>query len=65
MCPNTSFIGLDFQLECTGEELREISLTAVSMLSTVVMHSNSSTETLDGNSLQEMVGLIQLFLTSV
>lgn len=64
ICLNTSFISLDFQLDCTGEERRDISLTAISMLSTV-KHSNSSAETLAGTSLQKMVGLIQLFLASV
>jgi len=65
MCLNTSFICLDFQLECTGEELRGISLTAVSMLSTVAMHINSSAQTQASTSLQKMVSLIQLFLISV
>lgn len=51
------------QLERTSKELREISLTAVSVLN-AAMHSDSSAESL-ATSLQKMVGLIQLFLTSV
>lgn len=59
MCLNTSFIGLDFQLECANEELGDISLAAASVLSTV-MHSNSSAETLAGTSVWKIVGPIQL-----
>lgn len=59
-----SFIGLDFQLECSGEELRYC-LPAVPVLSTVAMHSKGSAETPAGIPLQKMLSLIQLFLLSL
>jgi len=64
MCLNTSFMSLDFQLECSTERLRGIRPTSVSMLTTV-MHNYRSAETLASISLQKMVGLILLFLTFV